>query len=270
MASDSLRNGRYKNIRLQELTVKQLPFSTKKTREVIHKMCKDKEIKIAINGEAAVFMTDERMRIANDVIEKLKEICSKAEVELEASNEEEFITPNSVSSKIRKIKISELGNVCNSEIIRDGDFELSDIATLTNAISTQLPFLGNRKYADYLKMTSARAVILTKDRVSDIPIGRIGFLYPNATVGYANALGVVYPQEKHFSRRYETTMIHKSANKGFNCYIGENDIIEENMRIGDYVVIEQNCVMEKRFRIIDGGRIRSKVTVSYSIIRNNP
>jgi UDP-3-O-[3-hydroxymyristoyl] glucosamine N-acyltransferase len=171
--------------------------------------------------------------------------------------------------EIKKVKVSELAVACNFEIVGEGNFEISGVSVLKSATSSELSFFGNRKYSNDLKTTSAGAVILTKDSVANLPPGVIGLIYPNATVGYADALRVLYPAEKHRARICETAKIHESAEIGSDCCIGENVVIEENVIIGNNVVIGHNCVIEKGCRIGDGGHIRNNVTVAYSIIGRN-
>jgi UDP-3-O-[3-hydroxymyristoyl] glucosamine N-acyltransferase len=168
--------------------------------------------------------------------------------------------------EIEKVKVSELAAACGFEIIGDGDFEISGIAILKNATTNELSFFGNRKYLADLKTTAAGAVILTKDNISDLPIGTIGLVYPNATIGYASALNILYPSKNPPSRICETAKIHESAEIGSACRIGENVVIESDVILGNNVVIGHNCVIEKGCKIGDGGRIRNNVTISHSLI----
>ncbi|MDR1236354.1 MAG: UDP-3-O-(3-hydroxymyristoyl)glucosamine N-acyltransferase [Holosporaceae bacterium] len=171
--------------------------------------------------------------------------------------------------EIKKVKVSELAALCNFSVVGTGDFEIFDVTTLKNAAEKDLSFFGNRKYSADLRATAAGAIILTENDVSHLPAGAIGLIYPNATIGYAKALDVLYPGEKHPARICETARIHESSNIGYDCYIGENVVIEENVIIGNDVVIGHNCVIEKGCKIGSGGRIRNNVTVSHSIIGNN-
>jgi UDP-3-O-[3-hydroxymyristoyl] glucosamine N-acyltransferase len=159
-----------------------------------------------------------------------------------------------------------LAAICGFEIVGDGDFEISGVSTLKNAGGNELSFFGNRKYLADLKNTSAGAVIITKDNVSDLPAGVIGLVYPNATVGYAGALNILYPRNDPQSHIRETAKIHESAKIGSACCIGENVVIENDVIIGNNVVIGHNCVIEKGCKIGDGGRIRNNVTISHSHI----
>jgi UDP-3-O-[3-hydroxymyristoyl] glucosamine N-acyltransferase len=171
--------------------------------------------------------------------------------------------------KIRKIKVSELASACGFKIIGEKDFQIGGVATLKAAKSKELSFLSNKKYLSDLKATAAGAVIIAENNVSDLPSGAIGLVYPNATVGYARALDVLYGEEKHSAHISATAQVHKSAKIGSNCYLGEHVIIEENVQIGDDVTIGHHCVIEKNCVIGSGGRIRNGVVISHSIIGNN-
>jgi UDP-3-O-[3-hydroxymyristoyl] glucosamine N-acyltransferase len=140
---------------------------------------------------------------------------------------------------------------------------------LKNATKNELSFFGNKKYLSDLRNSAAGAVILTKDNVSDLPVGSVGLVYPNATIGYAKALDILYPEEKHQSYICRTARIHESVKIGVGCYIGENVVAEVGVVIGDDVFIGHNCVLERGCKIGSGCRIRNNVTISHSIIGND-
>jgi UDP-3-O-[3-hydroxymyristoyl] glucosamine N-acyltransferase len=97
----------------------------------------------------------------------------------------------------------------------------------------------------------------------------MGLVCPNAMVGYANALDVLYPRKEHKSRICATAIIHKSAKLGIGCSIGERVIIEENVVIGDDVIVGHGCVIERNCKIGNGVRIGNNVSISHSIIGNS-
>ncbi|MDR2781162.1 MAG: UDP-3-O-(3-hydroxymyristoyl)glucosamine N-acyltransferase [Holosporaceae bacterium] len=171
--------------------------------------------------------------------------------------------------EIKKVKVFELAAMCDFKIIGSCDFEISGVATLKNATASELSFFGNRKYLADLRTTSAGAVILTENNVADLPSSVVGLVYPNATIGYANALSILYPKEKHISKICETAKIHESVQIGSNPFVGEYVVIEENVIIGNDVVIGHNCVIEKGCKIGNNVFIHDSVTISHSIIGDN-
>lgn len=171
--------------------------------------------------------------------------------------------------KLSKIRISELAEKCGFKMIGEGDFEICGISTLKGAVKTDLSFFGNKKYLNDLKETSAGAVIVTERNIDDVPKGTIALVFPNATVGYAKALNILYSKEKYSAHISETAIIHKTASIGSGCCIGNYVVIGENVEIGDNVFIGDNTVIERGCKIGSGGYIRSNVTISHSIIGEN-
>jgi UDP-3-O-[3-hydroxymyristoyl] glucosamine N-acyltransferase len=169
----------------------------------------------------------------------------------------------------RKIMVSELATICGFVKVGDGDFSISDVATLERATASELSFLGNRKYIQDLKNTKAGAVIVTEANLKDLPTGVIGLVFLNATVGYALAVDLLYRDNEHLCHICATARIHETAKIGSNCYIGDNVFLGENVEIGDNVYIGRNTVIEDNCKIGSGGCIRNNVVISNSIIGKN-
>ncbi|MDR1561042.1 MAG: UDP-3-O-(3-hydroxymyristoyl)glucosamine N-acyltransferase [Holosporaceae bacterium] len=170
---------------------------------------------------------------------------------------------------LKKIQLSELSTICGFRVIGENDFCISGISILSHATSTDLSFFGNKKYLEDLKNTSAGAVIIANDNLTDLPKNVVGLICPNVMIGYAKAVDVLYPKDIHSSHICSSANIHKTAEIGANCYIGDHVSIGENAKIGDDVVIENNTVIGKSCRIGSGCRIRNNVSISYSIIGKN-
>lgn len=169
-------------------------------------------------------------------------------------------------NELRRMKVSELAEKCGFSVVGGKDFEITGIATLKQATSGDLSFFGNKKYLEDLKNTSAGAVIVAPKNVSDVPEGTMALVFPNASVGYASAMSLLYPPESWFAGISATASIHDSAVIGKNCCISDFAVIGENVVIGDNVFIGANTVIEKGCRIGFGGYIRDNVTISHSII----
>lgn len=171
--------------------------------------------------------------------------------------------------KLRKVMISELAMICGFKIIGDRDFQIVGVSTLHKAKCDELAFFGNRKYLNDLRNTSAGAVIITEKDINDLPKGVVGLVFPNATIGYAKAMQVLWEKEQHLSHICKSSKIHETAKIGTGCYIGENTFIGEGVEIGDNVFIGNSTVIENFCKIGSGGVIRHNVTISYSVIGKN-
>ena len=171
--------------------------------------------------------------------------------------------------ELKKIKVSELAESCGFVMQGGRDFEISCIATLQNAKQNELSFFGNKKYINELKNTSAGAVIVSENNVKDVPQNTVALVFPNVMLGYAKALEILYPKEKHAEYISKTAVIHSTAKIGSGCYIGDYVVIGENVEIGDNVFIGNHTSVEKGSKIGSNGYIHSNVTISHSIIGNN-
>ncbi|MDR3187087.1 MAG: UDP-3-O-(3-hydroxymyristoyl)glucosamine N-acyltransferase [Holosporaceae bacterium] len=169
----------------------------------------------------------------------------------------------------KRLKVSELAAICGFEVVGNGDFEISGVATLKNASCDELSFLGNNKYIGDLKNTSAGAVIVAEANLEHLPQNVVGLVYANATIGYAKALKVMYPEEVPAASICATASIHETSRIGANCNIGDYVVLEENVEIGDHVAIGSNSVIGKGCKIGSGCKIRHNVTISHSILGND-
>lgn len=171
--------------------------------------------------------------------------------------------------EIRRVRVRELAAACNMQVVGDWDFDISSVATLSAAKNTELSFFGNKKYLEQLRNTSAGAVIVTEENVSDLPKGVLALVTANVMVAYGHALEILYPDEGHLHHISSKAQIYESAVIGKDCYICDNVYIGEDVEIGDDVIIGHNCVIGKGCKIGSGSRIRSGVTVSHAILGKN-
>ena len=172
--------------------------------------------------------------------------------------------------QIKKVKVRDLAAACGMDVVGEGDFEISSVATLKKATSTELSFYGNKKYLDDLKNTKAGAVIVSKEDVVNLPKGVLALVsQKKVMVDYGYALQILFPDEGHLHHISCKTQIYESAVIGKDCYICDNTYIGEDVEIGDDVIIGHNSVIGKGCKIGSGCRIRSNVTISHSILGDN-
>lgn len=169
-------------------------------------------------------------------------------------------------NELIKMKASDLAGKCGFKMVGGKDFTIIGVSTLKNATKGDLSFFGNKKYLNDLKGASAGAIIVTEKNVSDVPEGVMAMVFPNATIGYAKALNILYPKEKYQINVSETAIIHKTARIGSGCHIGNYVVIGENVEIGDNVFIGDHTSIERGCKIGSGGYIHDNVTISHSVI----
>ena len=148
--------------------------------------------------------------------------------------------------------ITDIAKAASCEIVGDGDLNISDVASLSEANATQLTFLDNVKYKNQLPTSKAGACILHPDMVNDAPDGMVCLVSKIPYKSYALAAQMFYPFKTN-----EQTNIHKTSFVSDSAIIGDGVTIEANSVIGDGVVIGNYC------------HIGSNVTITHSIIGDN-
>ena len=67
-------------------------------------------------------------------------------------------------------RLGEIAEVINAELKGDPECVISGAGTLKGALPDQLSFLANRRYFEYLKITSAAAVVIRAEDVDHCPV----------------------------------------------------------------------------------------------------
>jgi len=122
------------------------------------------------------------------------------------------------------IRLAELADRFELELIGNGDQEITGVGTLRGAGPDQLSFLSNRSYRRLLEHTSAGAVVLGKDDSQHCPANCL--VSTNPYVSYSKIA------ELFAWRRPFKVGIHPSAS------VAESAKIEPDVAIGPMVVIE--------------------------------
>ncbi len=160
-------------------------------------------------------------------------------------------------------KLGELAEVINAELKGDPNCVISGLGTLQNAGPDQLSFFTNRRYARFLKSTTAAAVVLSAEDMNDCPV--FSLVSKDPYLAYAKAVRYMNPEQPsdpgvHPSAIVSVTAsIHSSACICANSYIGEHVQIDENIYIGPGCVVEDNSV------IGNGSRLIANVSVCHNI-----
>ena len=161
--------------------------------------------------------------------------------------------------------LGELAKKLDCELSGNYDLLIEDISTLDEAKSSQISFLSNPKYLEFLLSTKAGAIITSKKYISDK--NRNYLISENPYFIMAEVAAAFYPEsiypnfyinrndlknEFHPSTNIsESVFIHKDAKIGVNCSIGPNTVIGKGVKVGN------NC------------KIGEGVSIYFSIIADN-
>lgn len=156
-------------------------------------------------------------------------------------------------------RLSELASALGCELRGDGDLEITGVAGMEHATSSQLTFLANPKYAPKVKHTKAGAV-LVQSYLDDVPTAQL--ISSNPYLDFARALALFYQPPK------PAPGIHPQAAIASTAKIGEGASIGAFAAIGENVVIGKNAVIHPHVVIYEGAAIGDDFLAhSHSVVR---
>jgi len=164
------------------------------------------------------------------------------------------------------MKISEIARLLSATIEGDPDQEIRRVAKIEEAIEGDLSFLANPKYARYLALTHASAVIVGKTvTVEGRPPGvpPLTLLHvDDPYVGFVRMLAHFNPPQPPLPPGiHPNALVAGSASLGADVRIGPFAVIGERVRVGDGSMIGPCAVIGNDVTIGDGTVIYGNVTV---------
>jgi len=128
------------------------------------------------------------------------------------------------------------------------DTEITGVAGLEDALSGQLTFVANPKYAAKARTTRASAVIVAENFPA-IPAAMLRSKNPYLT--FARAIEIFYQPPQYAPGVHATAVVHPSARIGAQAHIGPYVVIDENVMIGENAVLLAHVVIYSGARIGD-------------------
>lgn len=167
------------------------------------------------------------------------------------------------STPVGPFSLSELARIADASLLNDksASFMVSNIASLSDADSSNLSMLHQKKYLSALKKSLAGACIIAPEYVDYAPKHMHLLLHKNPYKAYALITQAFYPAEKIQNFIAPTSHISPSATIGEQCqiehgaYIGHKAKIGNrckigvNSFIGDGVVLGDDCLIENNVSI---------------------
>ncbi len=151
-----------------------------------------------------------------------------------------------------EMKLSEIENFINGELIGDSSVTISDIAQIESAKDGEITFIAHKKYFKFLSKTSASAVIVPTDiEDSDKNIIKV----KNPFISFIKLI--------HLFRPFEVTI---KSGIDERAVIGKNCKIEDDAAIGANVVLEDNVVIKRGVKIYPGVYVGKNVVIGEETI----
>jgi UDP-3-O-[3-hydroxymyristoyl] glucosamine N-acyltransferase len=126
------------------------------------------------------------------------------------------------------------------------DIEVTGVAGIEEAANGQITFVANPKYAAAARTTTASAVIVSEGfPVTSRPLLRSN----NPYLCFARAIDLFYKAPAYSPGVHQTAVIAPSAKIGSNSHIGAYVVIDEDVLVGDNVVLLPHVVIYRGAQI---------------------
>ncbi len=128
------------------------------------------------------------------------------------------------------------------------DFELSAIAPLDEAISSQVSYIDQDKYAKDLQHSKAGAVLVRENLTSQVPQNIQVLEVPNPHLAFAYLSHLFKKPEfsnpnTNYATKHTNAQIAPNAFIGKDVSIGKGSVIMSNVVISDNVKMGENCII---------------------------
>ena len=157
------------------------------------------------------------------------------------------------------LTLGEIARHIDAELYGDPECKIHGINTLQKASQGEISFFSNRRYAVYLKSTSASAVILGREDMDLCPTSTL--VVENPYLGYACTARLLYPIPEHKPGIDASAQIHPSAKINPTAFIGPNVTIGANSDISGNVYIGAGCVIGENVTIGPKCRLYANVVI---------
>ena len=151
-----------------------------------------------------------------------------------------------------QFKASQIAAIINGTVEGDPEATVSSFGKIEEAEKGQMAFLANPKYEEYLYSTNASVIIINETQEVKQPLNATLVRVPDAYSAFALVL-TAYQQmiTAQMSGIEEPSYIHATARLGENVfvgaftYIGENVVINKNVKLFPQVFVGQNVVIDE-------------------------
>ena len=154
--------------------------------------------------------------------------------------------------------LSELADRLGCVLIGEGTSDISGVAGVEHADSSQITFLANPKYAHKVKDTRAGAILLAEPMPA-LLIPQL--ISSNPYLDFARALSLFYQPPRPKPGIHPTAFVAESARIGGNASIGPFAVVGESAVIGNNAVLHPHVVIYEGAHIGDDFLAHSHVVV---------
>lgn len=161
--------------------------------------------------------------------------------------------------------VAEIAEWLKGELVGDGTREITRVAKIEEAGTSDLTFLANPRYLPYVKRTGASAILVARtfDIASASAPSTLAFIkVDDPYLAFLHVLKRLTPSIDPFARGiHSTAVISPTATLGDHVSIGAYAVIGDGARIGDNTRIAEACVIGSMAEIGSECKLYPHVTV---------
>jgi UDP-3-O-[3-hydroxymyristoyl] glucosamine N-acyltransferase len=146
------------------------------------------------------------------------------------------------------MKLREIADRLGCRLSGDGEIEITGVAGMEHAGSGDLTFLANPKYAQKVKHTRARAILIAQP-IRDAPLASL--ISRNPYLDFARALEFFYRPPRQAPGIHPLAFVAETATLGEDCSIGPFAAVGEHVRIGRGAMLYPHAVVYEGTQIGD-------------------
>lgn len=156
--------------------------------------------------------------------------------------------------------VQKIAELIQGEIIGDPSIEISNVAKIEDAKSSDLCFISNKKYLHFLEESNAGAIIIGKE-VVDIPEGVTVIKCEMPYVAFCQILIELFDYSDPNQGIHPSAVISERAEIGEDVYIGPHVFIADGVKIGSNSKIYANTSIYENASIGNDTVVFSNVAV---------
>lgn len=163
------------------------------------------------------------------------------------------------------LTLKEILAVTGGKILDDADLnvQISDVATLDDASSSDISFLTAGSYLDKFLVSKAGVILMEERYQEKAPKGCVAIIHENPYYAYSLIAGHFYEEKKpDFSD-------NKKVKIGQNCQIAPSAHIGNNVEVGANSIIGPGAVIMDGVIIGNNAQINANAVVSFAVIGKN-
>jgi len=164
------------------------------------------------------------------------------------------------------VKASEIARAVAGELEGGADPELSGIAPLDRASSSELAFLAHARYAPEAATSRAGALLVSRLLLARAPQDRPRIVVADVHHCLPTLLALFHPPAPRQTGVHATAVLGEGVRLGSEAYIGAYAVIGAGCRLGERVSIGAHCVLERDCGLGDDVYLHPHVTLYHGTL----